>query len=870
VRSLASVALRKAIEDSEYKIHFDYFSLDFNEEYAALYGGYLEQQAEFAGAAMKRIISLYPTTSLNPPSKVVLIGHSMGGLLAKAKMLSGSDVSLVLTLATPHSPVLQLDSATRDFYSLVGSNNTLEGSSNTLVSIGGGLRDLQVRGDLTVAASPWVSLLSSSMSSVWVSTDHLCIVWCKQLVININRALFDMIDPTTKQITEDSSLRQRILEYHFLHRSGGKKFKEEFERHPASLSLDKNGFWADMVKRQLSFSKANTTCDNYLLIKITPEDQRQRFLTVDAFKLDADNWIFGCKQTKVVKNSRICEEAENLSGLSQILPSRGKRKAVTGLDLFKLRESQGFSHVILNTPAKTEDSTLHVDLYGPRDRWVTFSVPKWITFWREYSVIQSTQEAAVFYNLTLHGIEQMWQAYTLTVNPLKCKNKGKPQVGLARFITPWAKDTTQVLLGEPGNSNFTNTLGIKLQTPRPQGSNDTVESPQVHLYLSPTCTYSVTLRASLPQLMGQIARLYSPLLLSCVVVVVILILAHQMRRIEGDNFCQSPQLTLMACVSPVNVVLPSRIAVYVISALSLASYVPKTDLEHLAARGLDFGILPILLFFISISLTLLLIGIITLAVIACGSLAQKAVTRFFTTGVSPGQAVIGELAVSALSKFPPLISTVLISVALASCGSFALCLGCLVYVFQLFSLYQSYLSSLVKRSVGLRPEDDPSLLLALHFQLPLFLLYLSSTLLQLPLGIAYLSLSPGGSLAQDPSLPHSIILSIAMGILWQNEGRPRVSRKYFSILALSLNAAAILVTMFALTSLYRLPVGISCVFILISCHQLLAPGKPQVLQEDVVEGLEQEVTNQEVEDEEESPGNTGAVTEEDNSGNDSE
>ena len=32
VRSLASVALRKAIEDSDYEVHFDYFSIDFNEE----------------------------------------------------------------------------------------------------------------------------------------------------------------------------------------------------------------------------------------------------------------------------------------------------------------------------------------------------------------------------------------------------------------------------------------------------------------------------------------------------------------------------------------------------------------------------------------------------------------------------------------------------------------------------------------------------------------------------------------------------------------------------------------------------------------------------------------------------------------------
>merc|ERR1719376_495941 len=41
VRSLASVALRMAIKKSEYKVHFDYFSVDFDEEHSAFYGGVL-------------------------------------------------------------------------------------------------------------------------------------------------------------------------------------------------------------------------------------------------------------------------------------------------------------------------------------------------------------------------------------------------------------------------------------------------------------------------------------------------------------------------------------------------------------------------------------------------------------------------------------------------------------------------------------------------------------------------------------------------------------------------------------------------------------------------------------------------------------
>ena len=48
---------------------------------------------------------------------------------------------------------------------------------------------------------------------------------------------------------------------------------------------------------------------------------------------------------------------------------------------------------------------------------------------------------------------------------------------LCRFVTPWALDTTQTILGQ--GANFTNKLTAKLQTARPVGSNDTLESPQV-------------------------------------------------------------------------------------------------------------------------------------------------------------------------------------------------------------------------------------------------------------------------------------------------------------------------------------------------------------------------------------------------------
>lgn len=57
-RSLGSVALRKA-ESMEGGLHFNVFTVDFNEELVALYGGSLLRQTHFLHESIKAILRLY-------------------------------------------------------------------------------------------------------------------------------------------------------------------------------------------------------------------------------------------------------------------------------------------------------------------------------------------------------------------------------------------------------------------------------------------------------------------------------------------------------------------------------------------------------------------------------------------------------------------------------------------------------------------------------------------------------------------------------------------------------------------------------------------------------------------------------------------
>jgi hypothetical protein len=62
----------------------------------------------------------------------------------------------------------------------------------------------------------YCSLQSTAVPSVWLSTDHLCSLWCKELVFVIIRYLFDIVNLTTKQVSTNVQERNAVLRYHLL------------------------------------------------------------------------------------------------------------------------------------------------------------------------------------------------------------------------------------------------------------------------------------------------------------------------------------------------------------------------------------------------------------------------------------------------------------------------------------------------------------------------------------------------------------------------------------------------------------------------------------------------------------------------------
>ncbi|CAA6661528.1 unnamed protein product [Spirodela intermedia] len=216
---------------SQYTRKLDWFSVDLEEEHSALDGQILEEQTEYVVYAVHRILDQYKESMearskrgevlQNLPTSVILVGHSMGGFVARAVVvhpqLRKSSVETLVTLSSPHqSPPVALQPSLGQLFSEVNSEwrkgyeiqttragHFLSGpklSHVLVISIAGGVYDHQIRTELTslegiVPPTHGFMIGTSSVKNVWLSVDHQSILWCNQLVIQISHTLLSLINP---------------------------------------------------------------------------------------------------------------------------------------------------------------------------------------------------------------------------------------------------------------------------------------------------------------------------------------------------------------------------------------------------------------------------------------------------------------------------------------------------------------------------------------------------------------------------------------------------------------------------------------------------------------------------------------------------
>ncbi|KAK5002791.1 GPI inositol deacylase, partial [Elasticomyces elasticus] len=221
----------------------DFFSVDFNEDITAWHGQTLLDQAEYLNEAVAYILSLYhnPHRSIRDPelpdpSSVILVGHSMGGIVARTMLTmpnyQANTINTILTLSTPHARApVSIDAEIVATYATINDywrksyaagmpdQNPL--SHMTLISIAGGALDTIVPSDYANVASlvpetHGFTVFTSTMPNVWTGMDHLAIMWCDQLRKSLVRALYDIVDVGRPWQTRPRSERIQAFRRRFL------------------------------------------------------------------------------------------------------------------------------------------------------------------------------------------------------------------------------------------------------------------------------------------------------------------------------------------------------------------------------------------------------------------------------------------------------------------------------------------------------------------------------------------------------------------------------------------------------------------------------------------------------------------------------
>ncbi|KAL5981930.1 hypothetical protein ACLOJK_015997 [Asimina triloba] len=178
---------------NQYTSMLDWFAVDLEGEHSAMDGGILEEHTEYVVYAVHRILDQYKESrdaqskegavSGTLPQSVILVGHSMGGFVARAAVvhphLRKLAVETILTLSSPHqSPPVALQPSLGHFFSQVNrawrkgyevqTTNTGRWVSDpplshvVVVSVSGGIHDYQVS---SLDLGPWT--LHNALSYLW-------------------------------------------------------------------------------------------------------------------------------------------------------------------------------------------------------------------------------------------------------------------------------------------------------------------------------------------------------------------------------------------------------------------------------------------------------------------------------------------------------------------------------------------------------------------------------------------------------------------------------------------------------------------------------------------------------------------------------
>ncbi|CAH0723349.1 unnamed protein product, partial [Brenthis ino] len=700
-RSLASVALRKSLSQG-YEYHFDFFTINYNEELSGLYGGVLQTQTQFAAACISKILSLYKSNSyIKPvPTSVILIGHSMGGLIAKRLLAYPSTINttnIAITLATPiEAPVINFDTVINDYYMLMELEwkayirNEIK-EKKFLISIGSGPRDVLVPAGLTSSNDSHVNVLVTAIPGVWLTPDHVSMVWCKQLVMVINRFLFDIVNPSTKQVTENNlKIATKAKQYFKANRSMVLDPKAK----RSNVTMQADAFWYEDNRRMYQISRPEIDRTTHLMIRLVTFPQN-RFVAVEAVNVSDKDWIFGCNAKYIYNNYRHCKEATSLSELSRWTGAAidfGRRKLAT-VHLHKIMEIEPqWTHVVVRVSPTRKPITLNVDINDLASRQINVNLPSIFSFGKQI-VKAETEPNSLYYELILNDFHLIHQAFLLYVEPINCQGQYHAS---AELHVPWANHESYQYFTHLKRSPMK--LRLFKSNPNVTLGFDAAESPKITLLLDPKCTFSISISNTWYHRLAQLSRNYTPVLVPYVAAILLLAARSNLLHLKEHGTCVSIHNALMSeGVKPYYVLVFSRLAAMGLTSVPVLSFL----FENASWKNLELQYFARSLLVLPAYVTALgVVNVVAAAVLVVMVFSSQIAHRLLFRIVWRGGTGLAERMAAGLQKVPMLVSASLVCAVPLSCGAAALTAGAAFYAFMLSKMYEEYLEDYVYKMMS--------------------------------------------------------------------------------------------------------------------------------------------------------------------------
>ncbi|TDG41841.1 hypothetical protein AWZ03_011731 [Drosophila navojoa] len=881
VRSMASVALRKAREHPGLGIHLDYYTIDFDEELSALYGGYMYHQQSFLKYCIRTIASLY-----RHPSPIVLIGHSMGGKLAQS-VLTDTDISqhinAIISISTPlDNPVLSLDAHLSQFYketheklsytrtatqpttttnvcqsmhqrplseqSMANQDLSAKLDNVLLISTGGGNRDLLVQAGLTTSQFNDLHAMTSAIPRVSLSCDHLSAVWCLQFTLVINRFLFNI-----SQRREDGSVffsndKQRNMQSALMY------FVKPKTRYHGSINIQTHNNWHE--ERHLVINKffANGLRNDYYELIGLGRQPRYKKLAIEAVNVDNDaNWLFGCESYKEnATGKNYCDKATSLTHLVQRVPIvDDDLRNIAILDLHNLRQTfKQWTHLLVRLPAGSQRTGYNLDIYDPKDRFLDIRMPRWYASGRRIA-INETVQGSIHYRMRIADLVEPYQGLRVHVEPLKCL---KPNYRVTvRVCVPWASGferyhTLTSPKQKPG-------LYVNVPTLMPRHYNTTLNPVLLDFYLDPICRYRISYEYSYADALSRIVLEFYGWLPAHFICVLLIVLRMQLDHFEEAGSLKSlrPYIGYLQYTS-----------LYVVTGCRLFKKLIMNMKILPIPEQLDYSVnVSIIIHCTAIGLSVVTAFAFWFCLTLFGNSLQRLalrLTRLSTSG--------SNIMLSIMTHLPITYGILTIGVALGACSGLGLLLAFIFYFLMLSNAYKDYVedylwqkaANLVHKAVGIGKKsnsnkDDQSAAVAntsdqspvsndgddqqkllnpdekqakdelcvglrnFSFHVTLLLMLLILLLLNVPTSLAWIRSRKHGVVLPDSSIRTTIVALSSISLLLQIRAPQKLRGNL--ILSILLYACAGISLLYCQMAIYRLNFIIAGAFAVIAMHQAL-------------------------------------------------